>query len=223
MIFGLLVPLGLLALLTIPVLILIYIIRPNYQVKHLSSTYVWQLSLKYKKRRIPINKLRNLLIFLCQLLILTAISLIIARPALVYDKNVERSDVIAIIDSSASMYTKTEGETRFHRAVGYVEDLAEDTLQNGGAVSVILADDDPKYLASRLDATNRTMLMETLAALEDETACSYGKADIEAALRLSETILAENPTAKVYIYTDTSYERILDDNVYINRLSNRGC
>ena len=227
--FGLLVPLGLIALITIPVLILIYIIRPNYQVKHLSSTYIWQLSLKYKKRRIPINKLRNILLFLCQLLILTAISLIIARPALIYDRNVERSDVIVIIDSSASMYTKTEGVTRFSRAVEYAEDLAVDTLSAGGAVSVILADDDPEFLVSRLDSTRRSQLMETFETLkkgedssgENSLTCSYGKADIEAALRRSEDILAENPTAKIYLYTDTTYEQEQKPkNVYINRVAN---
>lgn len=50
---SLLVPLGLLGLLGIAALILIYILKPNYQQKIISSTYVWKLSLRYRKKKIP--------------------------------------------------------------------------------------------------------------------------------------------------------------------------
>ena len=46
---SLLYPLGLIALIGIIVLIIIYIIKPNYQTKFVSSTFVWKLSLKYRK------------------------------------------------------------------------------------------------------------------------------------------------------------------------------
>ena len=65
----LLVPLGLLGLLGVVALIIIYIIRPNYQQKFISSTYIWKLSLKYRKKRIPTSKLRNILLILCQVCI----------------------------------------------------------------------------------------------------------------------------------------------------------
>jgi len=45
----LLTPLGLLGLIGVVALIIIYLIRPNYQQKYISSTYIWKLSLKYKK------------------------------------------------------------------------------------------------------------------------------------------------------------------------------
>ena len=76
----LLTPLGLLGLLGIVALIIIYIIKPNYQQKVISSTYVWKLSLKYRKKKIPVNKLRNFLIILCQILILTAAAMILTEP-----------------------------------------------------------------------------------------------------------------------------------------------
>ena len=66
-----LAPIGFLGLSGIIALIIIYIIKPNYQKKMVSSTFVWKLSLKYKKKRLPISRLNNVLIFLCQLLILT--------------------------------------------------------------------------------------------------------------------------------------------------------
>ena len=63
---SLLTPLGLLGLIGLIVLLIIYIIKPNYQNKVISSTFVWNLSLKYRKKKIPINKLRNILLIICR-------------------------------------------------------------------------------------------------------------------------------------------------------------
>ena len=46
-----LVPLGFIGLVGIIVLIIIYILKPNYQQKLLSSTFVWKMSLKYRKKK----------------------------------------------------------------------------------------------------------------------------------------------------------------------------
>ncbi len=78
---SLLLPLGLLGLISLAVLLLIYILKPNYQQKLISSTYIWKLSLKYKRKRVPISKLRNLLIILCQIIILTMAAIILSDPA----------------------------------------------------------------------------------------------------------------------------------------------
>ena len=77
----LLLPLGLLGLLSLAVLILIYVLRPNYQQKLVSSTFIWKLSLKYRKNRLPISKLRNLLILIFQILLLASLALMMAQPA----------------------------------------------------------------------------------------------------------------------------------------------
>ena len=75
----LLVPIGLLGLIGLLILLIIYILKPNYQQKFVSSTYIWKLSLKYRKKKIPINKLRNVLILLCQVLICIAAALILTE------------------------------------------------------------------------------------------------------------------------------------------------
>ncbi len=205
----LLLPLGLLGLLSILALILIYVIRPNYQVKHISSTYVWKLSLKRKRKRLPTSKIRNILIFLCQILILTAIALILADPSLVYSNTVGSDvDVIAIIDSSASMYTESNGFTRFQRALEDVRELTGSVLDSGGRLSVIIADDEPEFLSRRTVAAGKALVLLDLQELEEkENGCSYGSCDLDGAMKLCDEILAENPSAQIYFYTDTEYEK----------------
>ena len=47
-----LTPLGFLGFLGLVALIVIYVIKPNYQHKIISSTFIWKLSLKFKKKKI---------------------------------------------------------------------------------------------------------------------------------------------------------------------------
>ena len=54
-----LTPIGFLGLIGIIILIIIYILKPQYQQKFISSTYVWELSLKYKRKRIQFIRLMN--------------------------------------------------------------------------------------------------------------------------------------------------------------------
>ena len=49
-----LTPLGFLGLIGLIILLIIYIIKPNYQNKYISSTFVWKLSLKYRKKKMPL-------------------------------------------------------------------------------------------------------------------------------------------------------------------------
>ncbi len=213
----LLIPLGLLGLLGIAVLIIIYIIKPNYQQRHISSTFVWKLSLKYVKKRIPISKLRNLLIFLCQVLVLVSCALILSQPAKIIKALTNQSEVIAIIDSSASMRTGSNGETRFERAVNGAMALSENVLSQGGIVSVIVAGNEASYLMQRVTLEGKSRLMTDLQnLLADNTACAYGTADIAGAIALCDKVLSDNPEAKVWLYSDEAYAHIPQEVEFVN-------
>ena len=201
---------GLLGLLGVVALIIIYVIRPNYQQKTISSTYVWKLSLKKKKKKVPVSTIRNLLLFLCQMLALTCLAMILMKPAIVLKTPAEESETILILDTSASMRTESEdsGETRFERAAAAVKDSFTRTLQGGGVSTVILAGKTPEYLFKRMsgDATLAATRFEDLANKD----IGYEVADIDAALKESENVLYDNPDAVIYVYTDANYYSVPD-------------
>ena len=114
-----LTPLGFLGLISILALIIIYIIKPNYENKFISSTFVWKLSLKYKKNKLPINKLRNVILFICQVLALTAASLIIAQPFLDNGESVA-SEISGVVNDTYLTIQGTPGTASY----GMVVDLA---------------------------------------------------------------------------------------------------
>lgn len=215
---SLLIPLGLLGLLAIALLVLIYVIRPNYEQKFVSSTFIWKLSMKYKKKRIPISKIRNIILILCQILILIACALILSKPVQVTKSFVDDYEAIAIVDSSASMRTQTAGETRYERAVDKVESLSDEIFGRQGFLSVIIADDNPYYFGVeqqdgtvfsmlRAEYTQKNRFQTALRGLVngEDLACSYGSSDIEAAMELCNEVLEINPSAQIYLYTDKKY------------------
>lgn len=205
-----LLPLGFLGLIGIIVLIIIYLLKPNYQQKIISSTYIWKLSLRYRKKRIPISKLRSLLILLCQIIVVTACAFILAHPITPSSVQTLASENVAIIDASASMRTATDNGTRFERAVEKARALAQETFKKeDGVMSVIFAGDEPYFIVQRITASSADELYTSLDALltadNGETACTYAAADVSTALTLAQTVVDENALAEVYLYTGTEY------------------
>ena len=95
-----LTPLGFLGLTGLIALIIIYIIKPNYQNKIISSTFVWNLSLKYKKNKIPLSKLRNILLLLCQIFIIIVASIMLAQPYFAEENDEKASKKVFIVPPS---------------------------------------------------------------------------------------------------------------------------
>lgn len=200
-----LAPIGFLGLIGIVLLIIIYIIKPNYQQKVISSTFIWHMSLKFRKRRIPISRLHSLLVFLCQLIILTTLGLLLAGPVISGEKKADYEENVIIIDASASMMLEYDGVSRFERAVARAKDQVNAIFDNGGRVSIILADTDAEFISQRAQANSRDEVITALNLLVSESRCTYASADIEGAVTLSEEVIAENEKAKLYLYTATEY------------------
>lgn len=238
---ALLAPLGLLGLLGIIALIIIYVLKPNYQQKIISSTYVWKLSLRYRKKRIPISRFRNIIIFICQLLLLTSCAFILAQPVIEAEAEPVISEKVIIIDASASMLVGDGVETRFERAVNEVKQLVEDTLKNeeNGTVSIVVAGEDAYFLGEIIEEEVegvttesepvRRMVREDLPyihGLLDElivptdVKCYYGSGDINGGIALAEQVLIDNPDAQVMFYTATEY--IDKGNVTVVDVSSEG-
>ncbi len=189
-------PAGLWGLLGIPVLILIYIIKPKFREKLVTSTFIWKLSQKYKKKSLP-WQISNLLLFMVQLITIVAISLILARPVIVTEDGA--AEKIVVLDASASMMVKGEAGSRFEIAKEQICELADD-MESYGKMTVILAGTESYTLVERSGSERN------IKELVNSAECTYGKADISGAFLLAEEVLTENPDAAIYLFTDKQYE-----------------
>ena len=202
-------PIGLIALIGIPILIIIYIIKPRYQEKKITSTYIWRLSLKYKKKKRPIQWLQKSLLFFIQLLIITLLALSIARPELLLQA--KSKEKVIIIDASASMNTESNGETRFEKAIKKIQDQVK-TVDEDDPMTLILCNNNPEYLVNRESSTK--YIEYVLKNLE----CTFEEANYEEAIKLANKILDINKDAEVILYTDHNFSQ--EGYVTVYNLSN---
>lgn len=217
-----LTPLGFLGLIGLLILLLIYILKPNYQNKTVSTTYVWRQSLKYRKKKIPISKLRNILLIICQVLIVCICAFILAQPFIDGEDKRSANEKIIVIDASGSMLAEVGDETRFERAVTQAKALIDETFKKDSVVSVILAGREATFIRQRATADMRDALLREMDALIDpnDFKCTYGASDIDGSMTLAETVLEENAKAEVVLFTGTTY--IDDGKVTVRYVSDPG-
>ncbi len=197
-------PDGLWLLIGIPILIIIYLIKAQHDDRQVSSTYIWKLSMRFAKKRLPLYRLRRILLFVLQLLMIVLAALMAAKP--VVSKG-ESNDYIIILDGSASMQTKDEkGNSRFSYAVKEIEALAKD-LSSGHTMTVILSTDTASYLIEN------TTSAEEVRLVLGKAVCAYTDCNIAEAIILAQTACDRVENAKVILYTDHPYEKTGNINV----------
>lgn len=201
-------PNGLWLLLGVPALIIIYLIKAQHEDRPVSSTYIWKLSSRFMKKRLPMQKIKKILMFLLQLMIIVAVSLLAARPAVVNGKS---CNYIAIIDASASMQTTDEtGTSRFEYALAQVEELSGE-ISNGHSVSIILAADSASWLVQESTSQNEVKLALNHAK------CTNGSCDTAEAIELAELLCQRSSNAQVLFFTDNEYTQT--ENIQVTNLN----
>ena len=192
-----LIPLGLIALIAIPIIIIIYIIKPRYVEKKISSTYIWQKSLKYKKKKNPFSWLTRSLLLIVQILAASTLAFLIAYPVIQQETTVK--DTVVILDASSSMNAISDGQTRFDKAKNQVKKLAG-SVNNYNRMSLILANDYPTTLFQY--ETNKNNISNIISGVNP----SFGTSNIEDALILANEIQENNTNCDVYLISDHEYE-----------------
>ena len=186
-------PKGLLLLLGIPVLIIIHLVKSKHEDHPVASTYIWKLADKFMKQVLPMQKLKKFLVFLFQFLAVAGAALIVSRPIFYSGNSIK---YIAVLDSSASMLMQNgKGETRFDRALEGIRKLTK-KINNGHTLSIISASDEAYYLIQ--DSSS----ISDVDILLDNTVCSMGSCDIDAALALAQETADRYPDTQVVLFTD---------------------
>src|SRR5215211_2046837 len=108
-----LAPLGLALGITIPVLILFYLLKGRRQELEVGSTYLWQDLLRDLAAHEPWQRLHWSILLIAQILIVGLVVFALARPFLVVQAQ-ETVHAVLVLDASASMQaTDAEGASRF--------------------------------------------------------------------------------------------------------------
>ena len=81
-------------------------------------------------------------------------------------------------------------------------------MNDNGIVSVILANEEPRFIVQRADASTKQEVLRSINNLaygENGEDCSYSVANIEGAMKLAEEVLAAQPKSQIVLYSGTEY------------------
>src|ERR671933_2538816 len=113
---SLLTPVGLALGITLPIVVIFYLLKVRRRDEEVSSTFLWNDLIRDLAAHEPLQRLRWNLLLLLQLIALALITFAVARP---FSEQIGQKPVQAVLllDGSASMQAKDVQPSRFAKAV----------------------------------------------------------------------------------------------------------
>lgn len=201
-------PLGLLGLLGIPVLIIIYIIKNKYTEQIVPSTYLWNLSEKFLKKKKPISLISGIISLILQILAVIVVSVLIAKPVITLPNAAK--DYCFIIDGTGSMNFEVGDTTRMEIGKIKIEELIESS-KNGSSYTLIYVGATSRVVYENL--SNKDKAIEMLSKLQP-TGVTVGLTGI---INHVQNYYNENKSLETYFITDKDYT---SSNINIINVSN---
>ena len=201
-------PLGLLGLLGIPILIIIYIIKNKYTEQIVPSTYLWNLSEKFLKKKKPISLISGIISLVLQILAVIIVSVLIAKPVITLPNAAK--DYCFIIDGTGSMNFETSDTTRMELGKIKIEELIESS-KNGSSYTLIYVGATSRVVYENL--SNKDKAIEMLNKLQP-TGVTVGLTGI---INHVQNYYNENKSLETYFITDKDYT---SSNINIINVSN---
>lgn len=175
--------------LTIPAVVLLWVLRPRRPRLRVPSLLLWTASPAERQAARPWQRLKNHPLLWLQLVAAALLTLAAARPFLPAEDAARH--LVVLLDASGSMRAHDQVPDRFSSAKAAVFDLAR-RLGPDQELAVVRLDEQPRLLVA--GAHN---LAEVEAALANEEP-SYGPPDVGAGLALA-TGLTQGPAAWVLV------------------------
>ena len=201
-------PLGLLGLLGIPVLIIIYIIKNKYTEQIVPSTYLWNLSEKFLKKKKPISLISGIISLILQILAVIIVSVLIAKPVITLPNTAK--DYCFIIDGTGSMNFETNDTIRMEIGKIKIEELIESS-KNGSSYTLIYVGATSRVVYENL--SNKDKAIEMLSKLQP-SGVTVGLTGI---INHVQNYYNENKSLETYFVTDKDYT---SSNINIINVSN---
>ncbi len=191
-------PLGLLGLIGIPILILVYIIKSKYTEQTIASTYLWELSERFLKRKRPVSRLTGIISLVLQLLAVTLISLAIAHPIITIPNSAHEYCFVLDASGSMNMMLSDGKTTRFEAAKEAIADQINDAV-DGSKYTLVHVGDATTIIYEKLEEKDQAKML--LRELEP----AYNTASFTSAIGVAQGYFNENPATKTILVTDSSY------------------
>lgn len=178
----------------IPIIFLLYFMRPKRQERVVGSTLLWRQALQDIHASYPWQRLRITPLLLLQLLAAIVIVLILTRPAIFANSPISGNSII-ILQASASMQATDVTPTRFESAKNTIADLV-DTMGPGDHVSLITMARNPQVLIAQSQDKGAVLVALQRARVTNQSA------DLQQAISLASSLAAGEANVQILVVGD---------------------
>src|SRR5689334_10664067 len=194
---SLLTPLALALGITLPVVVIFYLLKVRRRDEEVSSTFLWNDLLRDLAAHEPLQRLKWNLLLILQLLALGLITFAVARP---FSEQVGQKPVTAILllDGSASMQARDVQPSRFTKAVDAARSTLSNLPENSLATAILVAAHPQVLVAATSD---RQQVDRALANAHPSGAA----ADMREALLLARSLGGDPASRRIYLFTDGAF------------------
>src|SRR5215469_5772683 len=194
---SLITPLALALGVTLPIVVIFYLLKVRRRDEEVSSTFLWNDLIRDLAAHEPLQRLRWNVMLLLQLLALALITFAVARP---FTEQVGQKPVQAVLllDGSASMQAKDVQPSRFAKAVEAARSTLNGLPDNSLATAILVAAHPQVLVAATAD---REQVDHALASAQPSGAA----ADMREALLLARSLGGDPATRRIYLFTDGAF------------------
>ncbi|MBA3468615.1 MAG: VWA domain-containing protein, partial [Herpetosiphonaceae bacterium] len=192
----LLLPIGLLALLALPLIAILHLVRQRRTRVKVPTTALWQalrIPPERRQRTLPLT-----LLLLLHLLVALCLALALANPALLPWGQHTPTHTVIVLDTTTSMAATDEEPSRFARSQAAAIALLDDLVE-GDSVALVELNATPRLLAIGGVADRGR-----LTAIVRDLAPAGNGADLAAALHIANSTLASEQENQVVVMTDVA-------------------
>lgn len=202
---------GFLGLLSIPIIIIMYLLKQKHKEVKIPSIMLWQKAVLLSEAQQPWQKLRKNLIMLLQLIAALLITFVLAKPYIIGIEQV--NNYIFVLDSSMSMKTEEENSTRFETAKQKIYEMIENVEPNS-TMSLIVAESQPYIAVNTTDSKSKVKSALNNLKVTDTSV------DTELTKSILEAVYKENG-GMIYVFSDMALEleKLPVKNILIGRSS----
>ncbi|MBZ0257137.1 VWA domain-containing protein, partial [bacterium] len=193
-----LAPLGLLFGLSIPAVIILYLLKLKRIDQPISSTLLWRQSLEDLKANTPFQKLKRSLLLYLQLLIMALLALAIARPVLELG-GLRGQSFVVLIDQSASMNATDVRPTRLDEAKKLAVDLVND-MSMGDRMMVASFSSNAQVITPF--ERNKSVLRNVIKNIR----VTENPTDLKEAIKIAQSAAELQSGLEVVIFSDGEFE-----------------
>lgn len=187
--------------LTLPVIVLMYILKRKYVDTVVPSHLLWSRVLRNLEANTPWQRLRNNMLLLLQLLIAALLVLALMQP-IVWSPGGARHHVVVVLDRSFSMESLISVKGDNEQSLSRLEQAKRSLMQfvnkeaSGSAITLISMGGQPDVLLSR------EMKRDAIKAALQEVTPYYGKTAYKETLSLAAALTQDNRDSEIRLYTD---------------------